>query len=39
MALEKKLSDFNNALQRLEEAVIKTKACAVSKEYAFSFRM
>jgi hypothetical protein len=31
MALEKKLSDFNNALQRLEEAVIKTK------EYAFSF--
>jgi nucleotidyltransferase substrate binding protein (TIGR01987 family) len=35
MALEKKLSDFNNALQRLEEAVIKTKACTGSKEYAF----
>jgi nucleotidyltransferase substrate binding protein (TIGR01987 family) len=35
MALEKKLHDFKNALQRLEEAVTKTKTNVASEEYTF----
>jgi nucleotidyltransferase substrate binding protein (TIGR01987 family) len=35
MALEKKLLDFKNALQRLEEAAVKTKANVGSEEYTF----
>jgi len=35
VALEKKLKDFENALQRLEEAVEKTKANVGKEEYTF----
>ena len=35
MALENKLKDFKNALQRLEEAVEKTKENVGKKEYSF----
>jgi nucleotidyltransferase substrate binding protein (TIGR01987 family) len=35
VALEKKLKDFENALQRLEEAVEKTKANVGKEEYSF----
>jgi len=35
VALEKKLKDFENALQRLEEAVEKTKVNAGKEEYSF----
>jgi nucleotidyltransferase substrate binding protein (TIGR01987 family) len=35
MALEKKLQDFENALQRLQEALNKTKEEAQKEEYSF----
>jgi nucleotidyltransferase substrate binding protein (TIGR01987 family) len=35
MALEKRLRDFENALQRLQEAVEKTKAHREKEEYTF----